>query len=587
MVDSILTPENSTCDIPTVMSEQQYFVIDNYFSELETNAQKGIARENLGVYGKQDLYTQVEVDNSISKAVGDAIKNLLATDDPHQILPKVANLLKDYVRIDGTTPFTAPQVGVDPVTDNHLTTKKYVQGIYENHLKRKDPHGVMDLVNEVLKQYVLSKDVYGKSEIYTKSQTDKLIKPFVKTDGTTPFTAPQSGVTPIVDQHLATKRYVDNVMFKHNVEADPHGFLTVLNQRLSNYYKTTETYSKAETYSRAQIDQVINTLVCDAAYQAIKEHVNQFDPHQILPEIYNQHYVKRDGSVPFTSIQKGVDGIEDNDLATVGQINQLKKQLSDEFSNIQATWVTSGPIQTTVGFMEDNNSIPPTMTFQEVMDAIFYGKVIDLDVPNTVAVGTQADIIMSIRGNALIEKAELYQNDKLIGTYTREDFLNWNLVVKSEPILVNTTFNFIVTYINEQVQTVDAVTNVSYGIFIGNVPKMCMPGDLHYGVMLDLVDSKNACIYPENEDVTSITHIFDFISPSNPQKLVIAIPSDYNQLDYMYTKSQHFDRDAFNMETVPVVIPGVEKAVLFNYYTYNESLVAFNSEVTFKLSNHE
>lgn len=587
MVDSILTPENSTCDIPTVMSEQQYFVIDNYFSELETNAQKGIARENLGVYGKQDLYTQVEVDNSISKAVGDAIKNLLATDDPHQILPKVANLLKDYVRIDGTTPFTAPQVGVDPVTDNHLTTKKYVQGIYENHLKRKDPHGVMDLVNEVLKQYVLSKDVYGKSEIYTKSQTDKLIKPFVKTDGTTPFIAPQSGVTPIVDQHLATKRYVDNVMFKHNVEADPHGFLTVLNQRLSNYYKTTETYSKAETYSRAQIDKVINTLVCDAAYQAIKEHVNQFDPHQILPEIYNQHYVKRDGSVPFTSIQKGIEGIEDNDLATVGQINRAVSKLSNQFNNLQATWVTSGPIQTTVGFMEDEGEVPPVITFQEAMDAIFYGKVIDVKSPDTIAVGTSAKVTMYIRGNSLIKDAKLYQNEKLIGTYTIEDFLNWEVTINSEPILNNTVFTFIVTYVNEQVQNVSAMTKVSYGAFVGNVPKMCMPGDLNYKTMIDLVNLGQATIYSVNEDVNTIIHNFNFVSPNNPQKLVLALPAEYNQLDYMHTASQHFSKDAFYTEDIPVIIPGISEPILFTYYVYNEPLVAFNSEVIFKLSKHE
>ena len=589
MVDSILTPETSTCDVPTVVSEQQYFAVDNYFAELETDAQKGIARENLGVYGKQDLYTQVEVDNSISKAVGDAVRNLLATDDPHQVLPKVANLLKDYVRIDGTTPFTAPQVGVDPVTDNHLTTKKYVQGIYENHLKRKDPHRVMDLVNEVLKQYVLNKDVYGKSEIYTKSQTDKLIKPFVKTDGTTPFTAPQSGVTPIVDQHLTTKRYVDNVMFKHNVEADPHGFLTILNQRLSNYYKTTETYSKAETYSRAQIDQVINTLVCDAAYQAVKEHVNQFDPHQILPEIYNEHYVKRDGSVPFTNIQKGIDGIEYNDLATVGQINIVKEELEGQISRVQPIWITSGPVQTTVGFVEDETSLPTKLTLQEIMDAIFYGKTIDVTAPAVAVVGTTVQVSMHIRGNAMITGAELYQDDKLLGTFERGDFLDWVKVVESKPILKNTTFTFKVTYDNGIEKTISCVTNVAYGIFVGAVPKGCMPGDLRYDCMLEIAedDPVNNVMLTYGEDVTTIKHKFDFVSPSDPKKITLGIPSEYNQLDYMHTASQHFGLGAFNIEVVPVAIPGLTEPILYTYYMYKEPLAAFGSEVTFKLSGHE
>lgn len=585
MVDTILTP--TPCETPIAMEEQNSFLIDNYFSELENESQKGIARENLGVYGKTDLYTQVEVDNNIGKAVNDAVKQLLASDDPHQILPKVYILLTDYVKKDGTVPFTAPQAGKDPLLDNHLTTKKFVIDLLDNHLKVTDPHNVMKLVNEVLKQYPLAKDIYYKSDVYNKEYINKLVKAYVKADGTTPFTAPQSGVTPIADQHLTTKRYVDNVMFKHDVNVDPHGFLTILNQRLSNYYKTTETYSKQETYSRAQIDQVINTLVTDAAYQAIKEHLRQFDPHDILKEVYKEHYVKRDGSVPFTSIQKGVEGIEDNDLATVGQLNKIASKLSEEYNNLQATWVTSGPIQTTVGFMEDESSVPQIMSFQEIMDAIFYGKVIDIKAPTTIAVGTSAEVTMYIRGNAMIEKAELYQNEVLIGTYDMEDFLDWSLSVTSKPIVNNTTFTFIVTYINGQTQDISTITNVSYGAFVGNVPKMCMAGDLKYHVMLDIVDSKNAIIYPVSSDITEIKHTFSFVNPNNPQKLVLAIPAEYNQLDYMYTASQHFNKDAFDIETVPVIIPGVEEPVLFTYYMYNESLVAFNSEVIFKLSKHE
>ena len=67
MVETILTP--TPCETPIVMEEQNSFLIDNYFSELENDSQKGIARENLGVYGKTDLYTQVEVDNNIGKAI--------------------------------------------------------------------------------------------------------------------------------------------------------------------------------------------------------------------------------------------------------------------------------------------------------------------------------------------------------------------------------------------------------------------------------------------------------------------------------------------------------------------------------------
>lgn len=582
MVDTILTPDAFN-ETPTIKEEQNSFLIDNYLSELETDSQKGIARENLGVYGKTDLYTQVEVDNVVNKTIGDAVRSLLAADDPHQILPKVTNLLKDYLRIDGTTPFIAPQSGIDPLKDSDLTTKRYVNSLLDNHIKSTDPHNTMDLVKEELKQYVLKNNVYGKNDVYTKEQTNKIIKPFVKTDGTTPFLAPQSGVTPIIDQHLATKRYVDNVIFKHDVNADPHGFLTILNQRLANYYKSSETYSKAETYSRAQIDQVINTLVTDAAYQAIREHTRQFDPHNILKEVYKEHYVKRDGSIPFTGIQKGVEGIEDNDLITLSQLNRVKSEIEKEI--IHPVWTTSGPVQTTVGYLEDNNSVPEVMSFQEVMDAIFYGNVIDVKVQETASIGSTIPVTMTIRGNALITKASLYQGDVLIGEYEREHFLDWHYTVDSKPILKNTVFTFIVEYINGQTITASSICKVSYGIFVGAVPKNCLPGDLRYSAMLDIVKQELGDMLGFDEDVKEIKYKFNF--SGDFKKLTLAIPSSYNQLDFMYTASQHFGTDAFYTEEIPVSVPGLEEPILYTYYMYSQPLIAFNSEVTFKLSKHE
>ena len=582
MVDTILTPDAFN-ETPTIKEEQNSFLIDNYLSELETDSQKGIARENLGVYGKTDLYTQVEVDNVVNKTVGDAIKSLLAADDPHQILPKVTNLLKDYLKVDGTTPFTAPQVGVAPLMGNHLTTKTFVMDLLQNHINKTDPHNVMSLVSEELKQYALKNQVPAKNDVYTKDQVNKTIKSLVKVDGTTPFLAPQSGVTPITDQHLATKRYVDNVIFKHDVNADPHGFLTILNQRLANYYKSSETYSKAETYSRAQIDQVINTLVTDAAYQAIREHTRQFDPHNILKEVYKEHYVKRDGSIPFTGIQKGVEGIEDNDLITLSQLNRVKSEIEKEI--IHPVWTTSGPVQTTVGYLEDNNPVPEVMSFQEVMDAIFYGNVIDVKVQETASIGSTIPVTMTIRGNALITKASLYQGDVLIGEYEREHFLDWYYTVNSNPILKNTVFTFIVEYINGQTVTASSICKVSYGIFVGAVPKNCLPGDLRYSAMLDIVKQELGDMLGFDEDVKEIKYKFNF--SGDFKKLTLAIPSSYNQLDFMYTASQHFGTDAFYTEEIPVSVPGLEEPILYTYYMYNQPLIAFNSEVTFKLSKHE
>ena len=578
MVDTILTPD-AFDEAPSVHEERNSFLVDNYLSELETDNQKGIARENLGVYGKTDLYTQVEVDNIVNKTIGDAIRSLLTTDDPHQILPKVNDLLKDYLRIDGTTPFIAPQSGVDPLRESALTTKRYVNSLLDNHVKNIDPHNTMNLVKEELKQYTLKNNVYGKTDVYTKEQVDKAIKSFVKTDGSIPFIAPQSGVTPIADQHLATKRYVDNVIFKHDVNSDPHGFLTILNQRLANYYKSTETYSKAETYSRAQLDQVINTLVTDAAYQAVKEHTRQFDPHNILKEVYNEHYVKRDGSVPFTDIQKGVDGIEDNDLATVGQIKLAISDISKDIENKPPIWITSGPIQTTVGFMEDESSVPPTMTFQETMDAIFYGKIVNIETQKIAAAGQVIPVTMSIRGNSFFEKAELYQNGVIIGTYTIDDFSDWQHTIESNPILTDTVFDFKVYFVNGAEAYSSTNVEVSYGIFVGAIPKVCQPGDINRKVMLEMVNSDSNCAMYYEEP---IKHKFSF--SGDIKKLTIAIPKEYKQLEYMNTLSQHFGKDAFNMTEVPIIVPGVNEAIIYNFYIYKENLSALNSEVIFRLS---
>lgn len=574
---TILTPDafNET----PVIKEQDNFLIDNYFSELETENQKSIARENLGVYGKTDLYTQVETDNVVQKTVSDAIKSFRAEDDPYQILPKINTILVDYTRKDGTTPFIAPQGGVDPLRPSDLTTKRFVENLLDNHIQRTDPHNTMELVKEELKQYPLSKNVPSKTDVYTKEQINKVIKPLVKNDGSVPFIAPQSGVNPIVDQHLTTKKYVDNIIFKHEVSTDPHGFLTILNQRFANYYKTTETYSKQETYSRAQIDQVINTLVTDAAYQAIKEHTRQFDPHKILPEIYKEHYVKRDGSVPFTSIQKGVDGIEDNDLATVGQLKRAISEINT--SGEQPVWITSGPVQTTVGFIEDNSNIPPSMTFQEVMDSLFYGKLLTIEVPKIAASGSTISVNLGIRGNSFFEKAELYQNGILIKTLTPDDFQDWLYTVESNPVLTNTTFDFKVIFVNGAESYAQAITEVSYGIFVGAIPKVCQPGDITRSVMMELIekDSNNYAMYYDEY----IKHKFNFRATSEPYKLTIAIPKEYKQLEYMHTLSQHFDKDAFNITEVPIIIPGVNEAVIYNFYMYKENLIALNSEVIFKM----
>lgn len=60
------------------------------------------------------------------------------------------------------------------------------------------------------------------------------------------------------------------------------------------------------------------------------------------------------------------------------QIGNLKKELQKEIKDNQPVWKTSGPVQTTVGFVEDNSEVANEVTFQEAMDAIFMDRQLQL-----------------------------------------------------------------------------------------------------------------------------------------------------------------------------------------------------------------
>ena len=160
-----------------------------------------------------------------------------------------------------------------------------------------------------------------------------------------------------------------------------------MNDRLSKYYRKTETYSKAETYSRSQIDSIISGLVLDAAKSVLNDHINDSDPHGTLAQVKAEHYVKRDGSIPFTAPQSGVDAVSDDQLVTLKQVkeseNSIKEIINKEVSDYRPLWITSGPVRTTVGFVEDNTMPQEKVSFQEIMDAIFYGQAIEVNAPES------------------------------------------------------------------------------------------------------------------------------------------------------------------------------------------------------------
>ena len=196
--NSILKPGGSgtnECIAPAQeIDTSQFLKKDDYLSVYESESDKQIVRANLGVLGSDEVYDKASADLQILQAVKTSMDSHLAMEDPHNIIPTIESKLEGFVKEDGTTPFLAPQTGVDPLTDLHLTTKRFVVNLLNSHLAKTDPHNILPLVQEILKVYVTADQIYRKAELYTRSQTDELIKNFVKKDGTTPFVKPQIGV---------------------------------------------------------------------------------------------------------------------------------------------------------------------------------------------------------------------------------------------------------------------------------------------------------------------------------------------------------------------------------------------------------
>lgn len=575
--DTILTPGGDHWEPTPVQETTQYLERDNFLSEYETEGEKAVVRENLDVYNKASVYTRQESDIKLDESIKKAFDKYLNLEDPHGILPVVRQMIEGFVKEDGSTPFIAPQTGVDPVQDFHLTTKRFVTKILRDHLGEKDPHQILPEVENMLEQYVKQSQIYFKNQLYTKNEIDSQSNKYVRRDGTTSFTKAQIGVDPQIDSHLATKRYVDKVIYSHLVDIDPHGFVSLLNQRLASYAKVNNVYDKSQTYSRVQLDSIIRGLVGEAAKDAINDHLNTFDPHNTLAEVRKERYVKQDGTVPFKAPQKGVDAVDPQDLVTLHQLQEKTNQ---------TVWLTSGPVKTTVGFVEDNTELTKKLSFQEIMDAIFYGKGISLSVPPIGIIGETVDITMCVHGSlATMDHGELYQNDKLLGTFTKENFEESSCItVPSDIIMEDTEFTFRLYHIHGVSIEEKAILKVAYPVFIGLLPKWKFGNTVTYDYLQQLSqeDPINNKFEYYPYDIGEIVHKYNF-EDSKLQHVFVAVPAESDDLYQMYTPSQQFSKDAFDIiDMIPFQIPGANSDIIYKLYIYRQALASLNIPVTFK-----
>lgn len=589
--NSILTPGyQDPIETPVTSPPQEDCLIkDNFLSEYETEEEKSVVRENLNVPSKDSVYSRQDVDTQVSEKIRATIQEYLNMEDPHGILPTVAEMIADMVKSDGSTPFTAPQTGVDPQTAQHLTTKNYVDKLVREHVNADDPHNILPEVAILLEKYVRITDVYVKSQLYTKQDIDNQAKNYIRKDGSTPFTKAQIGADPQIDSHLATKRYVDKSLYNHQVDVDPHGFLTILNQRLASYAKKKDVYDKTQTYSRTQIDSIIHNLVnetIDASLQSFMDTVNDKFEYIRL-----QKYVKQDGSVPFRGPQAGVDAVEEEHLTTLRQLNQavedLEQNLTEQIQAKECLWKTSGPVQSTVGHIDDNTPVPATMSLQEVLDAIFYGKGISISAPDYVTINNKVPITLCVHGSTgLINVAELYQDGKLIISFVKEDFENGCVTVDSLPIIEDTEFTFKVIYTNEAVHEESITVKAALPIFVGLLPKWKFGNVITWNYLKELASEEpnnNQFINSSNNlNQISINYSFQDTKLRHP---FIVVPVSYPDLDNMSTTPQRFGIDAFDViDMIPLQVPGVEKDIIFKIYIYRQALSSLNQEVTFNFT---
>lgn len=568
-----------TSDLEEIVDPQKTpLTVEECLGEFN-DGQKALARENLDVYDRNMVYTKQDSDKKLNETIKKAFEKYLNEEDPHSILPEVRQMIEGFVRADGNTPFTAPQQGVDPVQDFHLATKRFVTEILRDHINDDDPHRIIPQVEDTLKnmleQYVKQADVYFKSQLYTKDESDSK---YIRKDGKTPFTKAQIGADPQIDSHLATKRYVDKEIYNHLIDVDPHGFIAILDNRLAAYAKTSNVYDKSQTYSRVQTDSIIRSLVNDAAKAALIDHLSEFDPHNILAKVRKEKYVKQDGTVPFKAPQKGIDAVDPQDLVT---LHQLEEKFDDAK---QPVWITSGPVETTVGLVEDGTLLPERLTLQETLDAIFYGKRIKITAPDTVQIGTIAPITVCIQGTLeTIQHIEIYQGEQYLDTVTREQLLESGCVtIDSLPIDSDTTINVKVFYTNGTSTEVSKLITVSLPIFVGINPRWKQGYVLTYEILQEFAteDPDNNKFYYEGKDVSLIEHSFNF-DKNKEQKIIVALPANYSDLVEMSNSAQVVTQSAFEViDMIPFQVAGKDE--VYKIYTYKQDLYSLNTTMKFK-----
>lgn len=591
MGETVLTP--SAVPAQEQADTKNYLVKENYLSEFETEDEKSVARANLGVYAQSAVYTQDEAQLMMNEKIHAALQNYVTSDELPKAIAELSQQIADagYVKSDGSVPFTNPQTQAALPTDPfHLANKAYVDNLLTKHLNASDPHKTLDAVKVLLTDYVKLSETYTSQNLYSKKEVDKLLEKFVKRDGSTGFTNPQVGVDPSLPSHLATMRYVLLVMQNHKSEADPHDFIKTLRRFLSNYYTKSETYTKAQTYSRSQLLDIIKSQMNDIIKQAIAQHVAEDGSVNDLENWVRKNYVPSDGSVPFTAAQSGVKATENSQFVILEQLNQAIEQLKAETetsikeSTDQTDWIPTGPVETTVGFVEEGTTLPKRLTVQQIMDAIFYEKQTGVTAPEYAEYGEKVCIKIYAHGLQVLTGIDIYKNGVMLGSLTPEDFTKDALggnggyyeYCDTGEFTEDTEWKVIFHYAESQDITETAMTKLAYPIFVGVVPYWWnAQEDITMESLRKLAEEEpeaNYIITDQGPEISSVSKSIQF-TDTKQRSIVIAVPNDYPDLKSLKTPAQEVMADAFAKWVQPMYPNQAEVGVLYKIYVFNQPLV--------------
>ena len=573
------TPDCNTRDAENQIDTSNFLQKNQYLGEFSDEAtlpdgttynEKAKVRENLDLYSRSETEDMVDREHDhMLQTVNSTMRQHLEADDPHGS--------RAYTDAKVQQQSIATTVELDTLKTNleSLINRRLLDYVKTNNFEA--------FKSQILRDVALAfEDIYTKSKLYSKDEINVLNSQFVKKNGTTPFIKPQEGIDPILDRHLATKRYVDNVFnhatdFLNNIE-----FRTWLNQRLAAYAKLSDTYSRNTIDDKLEdlVDSVVETAVNKALTDILLDHIEAEDPHG------DRAYA--DGKF---ATQEYINNLTKEDVPAL--VQQIKEDIDYTIEQEEPVWKTSGPVQSTVGHVEDNTDFHgKEFTLQGIMDAIFYGKQVQIFTPEFATVGETIDVTVAVHGSReTVSRVVIKQGDTIIAELEGVDLDDQGqATVRSLPVLEDTVFSVEVHYYGiEEFITAESTVKVGYLAFIGLLPKWESAATVGWDRLLELnsQDSENNQFVSTNgESINELDIRYNFSSPNEQKHIFVAVPSDYPDIVEMSTSSQQFGIDAFNViDQIPLNIElstGDTKTVLYKYFVYKESLVTLSTKVTFK-----